>query len=70
MSKNAEEMYARLLQVLKEDSNRLYMLMKHARHTCYGLSQLVHNDEQLVNLFIFLDSFLARVLRNQDLLVV
>ncbi|CAF2933474.1 unnamed protein product [Rotaria sp. Silwood2] len=57
-SNNFEELYVRILSVIKEDNNRVYYLMKHARHSCFGLVKVTKNDDQLLALFKFLDDFL------------
>ncbi|CAF3789280.1 unnamed protein product [Rotaria socialis] len=56
-SNNVEELYNRILSVINKDTNRVYHLMKHARHSCYGLIQIIMNDDQLMDLFKFLDTF-------------
>ncbi|CAF4941718.1 unnamed protein product [Rotaria sp. Silwood1] len=57
-SNNFEELYVRILSVIK-DTNRVYYLMKRARHSCFGLVQATNNDDQLLALFQFLDDFLS-----------
>ncbi|CAF1087079.1 unnamed protein product [Rotaria sordida] len=57
-SNNFEELYVRILSAIKEDTNRIYYLMKHARHSCLGLVKVTKNDDQLLALFKFLDDFL------------
>ncbi|CAF1560531.1 unnamed protein product, partial [Rotaria sp. Silwood1] len=54
---NFEELYIRILSMIK-DANRVYYLMKHARHSCLGLVEATNNDDQLLTLFQFLNDFL------------
>jgi hypothetical protein len=39
--------------------------MKHARHSCLALVKLAQNNNQLVNLFVFLDSYVPWVFTNK-----
>ncbi|CAF4664174.1 unnamed protein product, partial [Rotaria socialis] len=49
-SNNVEELYNRILSMINKDTNRVYHLMKHARHSCFGLVQITMNDDQLMDL--------------------
>ncbi|CAF1420766.1 unnamed protein product [Rotaria magnacalcarata] len=58
---NFEELYFRLLSMINQDTNRVYYLMKHARHSCFGLVQIAMNDDQLMDLFKYLNNFLPSI---------
>ncbi|CAF1037623.1 unnamed protein product [Rotaria magnacalcarata] len=58
---NFEELYLRILSMINQDTNRVYYLMKHARHSCFGLVQIAMNDDQLVDLFKYLNNFLPSI---------
>ncbi|CAF3415609.1 unnamed protein product [Rotaria sp. Silwood2] len=60
-SNNFEELYLRILSMINQDTNRVYYLMKHARHSCFGLVQITMNDDQLMDLFKFLNNFLPSI---------
>ncbi|CAM4862282.1 unnamed protein product [Rotaria socialis] len=60
-SSNVEELYNRILSMINKDTNRVYHLMKHARHSCFGLVQIIMNDDQLMDLFKFLDTFVPSI---------
>ncbi|CAF3194933.1 unnamed protein product [Rotaria socialis] len=60
-SNNVEELYNRILSMINKDTNRVYHLMKHARHSCFGLVQITMNDDQLMDLFKFLDTFVPSI---------
>ena len=47
--------------MINQDTNRVYDLMKHTRHSCLGLVQITLNDDQLMDLFKFLDGFLPSI---------
>ncbi|CAM4973054.1 unnamed protein product [Rotaria socialis] len=55
------ELYNRILSMINKDTNRVYHLMKHARHSCFGLVQITMNDDQLMDLFKFLDTFVPSI---------
>ncbi|CAM4840978.1 unnamed protein product, partial [Rotaria magnacalcarata] len=59
-SNNVEELYNGILPMINKDTNRVYHLMKCARHSCYALIQITINDDQLMDLFKFLDTFVPR----------
>ncbi|CAF3662583.1 unnamed protein product [Rotaria socialis] len=40
-SNNVEELYNRILSMINKDTNRVYHLMKHARHSCFGLFMII-----------------------------
>ncbi|CAF4746071.1 unnamed protein product [Rotaria socialis] len=60
-SNNVEELYNRILSMINKDTNRVYHLMKHARHSCFGLVQITMNDDQLMDLFKFLNNYLPPI---------
>ncbi|CAM4914440.1 unnamed protein product [Rotaria socialis] len=55
------ELYNRILSMINKDTNRVYHLMKHARHSCFGLVQIIMNDDQLMDLFKFLNNYLPPI---------
>jgi hypothetical protein len=55
---NYEELYMRILSITKNDAIRVYYLMKHARHSCLDLITIANNDQQIIDLFQFLNNFL------------
>jgi hypothetical protein len=60
-----EKLYVRILSMTENDSSRVYHLMKHARHSCFGLVQVTNSDEQLMILFKFLNTFLPSVFEKE-----
>jgi hypothetical protein len=57
-SHNHEELYTKILSITKNDTVRVYNLMKHARHSCFDLVGITNNDQQLIDLFQFLNNLL------------
>ncbi|CAF3704758.1 unnamed protein product [Rotaria socialis] len=63
-SGNFEELYVRIFSMINQDTNRVHHLMKHARHSCLGLVQITMNDDQLMDLFKFLNSYLPPIFKE------
>ena len=56
-----DNLYGRLLEVLRGDHKRTYYLVQHARHSCFGLVQCANNPDRVIGLFEYMDKLLPSV---------